>query len=209
MERVPFRIRGEEIGACNCAWGCPCQFNALPTHGRCEGFMVSQIAEGHFGDVRLDGVTFAAAFKWPKAIHEGDGTFQLIFDDRTTAEQREAIVAMTSGAHGGTIFEVFSAVAPHRPAPIIQRISVTSDRASRTAECSLPGLVEYRAAPIRNPVTGEEHRAIIRLPGGFEYEEAEVGNSVQLKVNAGPVQFEHHDSYAQFNAFDWSNAARE
>jgi hypothetical protein len=25
------RLVGEEIGSCNCAWGCPCQFNALPT----------------------------------------------------------------------------------------------------------------------------------------------------------------------------------
>ena len=21
---------------CNCSYGCPCQFNALPTHGFCE-----------------------------------------------------------------------------------------------------------------------------------------------------------------------------
>src|SRR5690242_10480914 len=36
--KTPWRIAGEEAGGCNCAWGCPCQFNALPTHGRCEGF---------------------------------------------------------------------------------------------------------------------------------------------------------------------------
>jgi hypothetical protein len=25
------------LDACNCDWGCPCQFNAKPTHGNCEG----------------------------------------------------------------------------------------------------------------------------------------------------------------------------
>ena len=70
---------------------------------------------------------------------------------------------------------------------------------------TLPDLAEYRAEPIRNPVTGEEHRARIQLPNGFEYREAEVGNSAVLKVSAGPITFEHHDTYAQFNAFDWSN----
>jgi hypothetical protein len=25
------------LDSCNCDWGCPCQFNAKPTHGNCEG----------------------------------------------------------------------------------------------------------------------------------------------------------------------------
>ena len=31
--KTPWRIAGEEVNGCNCAWG-PCQFIALPTHGR-------------------------------------------------------------------------------------------------------------------------------------------------------------------------------
>ena len=29
-------IKGREFVHCNCAYGCPCQFNALPTHGNCQ-----------------------------------------------------------------------------------------------------------------------------------------------------------------------------
>ena len=205
MAAVTWRVKGEEAGGCNCAWGCPCQFNALPTHGRCEGIMTVRIAEGHFGAVRLDGVRYAGAFSFPGAIHEGNGTFQLIVDERATAEQREAIVAMNSGTHGGAIFEIFAAVAPNRPAPLVLRIDIEADRERRTARLSLPGVAEYMAEPIRNPVTGEEHRAQIRLPNGFEYREAEMGNTTLLKVTAGAIAFEHRNSYAQFNAFDWSN----
>ena len=205
MAAVTWHVTGEEAGGCNCAWGCPCQFNALPTDGRCEGVMMARIAEGHFGTVRLDGVRFAAAFSFPGAIHEGNGTFQLIVDQRATAEQREAIIAMSGGGHGGTIFEIFAAVAPNRPAPLVLPIEIEADRERRTAKVSLPGVVEYRAEPIKNPVTGEEHRAQIRLPNGFEYREAEMGNTTWLKVTAGPIAFEHRNSYAQFNAFDWSN----
>ena len=57
--QTKWRIAGEEVGSCNCAWGCPCQFNALPTHGRCEGFAGLQIQEGYFGTTRLVGVRFA------------------------------------------------------------------------------------------------------------------------------------------------------
>jgi hypothetical protein len=36
--QIRWRIAGEEFASCNCNWGCPCQFNALPTTGRCEAF---------------------------------------------------------------------------------------------------------------------------------------------------------------------------
>ena len=205
MAAVPWHVNGEEAGGCNCAWGCPCQFNALPTRGHCEGLFTIRIAEGHFGTVRLDGVRFAALFSFPGAMHEGNGTLQLIVDERATAEQRAAVIAMTSGGHGGTIFDIFAAVAPNRPAPLVLPIEFDADRERRTASLSLPGVVEYRAEPIKNPVTGEEHRAQIRLPNGFEYREAEMGNTTWLKVAAGPIAFEYRNSYAQFNAFDWSN----
>ena len=205
MAAESWRIKGEEVGGCTCAWGCPCQFNALPTHGRGEGIMTVRIAEGHFGSVKLDGAKFAAAFSFPGAIHEGNGTFQLILDSRATDQQREAIIAMTSGAHGGLIFEIFASVTQTRPTPLVLPIEIEGDRERRVARLSLPGVVEYQAEPIKNPVTGEEHRAQIRLPGGFEYDEAEMGNSTLLKVKAGPIAFEHRNSYAQFNAFDWGN----
>ena len=205
MDKVHWHLRGEEVGGCNCAWGCPCQFNALPTHGRCEGIMVIHIDEGHFGSVRLDGVRFAGIFAWPGPIHEGNGTYQLILDEASTPEQREAITAIASGQHGGVLFEVFAAVADTRPAPIVAPVVIQGDREKRTATFSLPGVVEYHAEPIKNPVTGEEHRAQIRLPEGFEYQEAEMGNTTWLRVAAGPVKFEHRNTYAQFNAFDWKN----
>ena len=202
-----WHLKGEEVGGCNCAWGCPCQFNAIPTQRRCEGFATIRVSSGHFGNVRLDDCRFAMAFSFPAAVHEGNGTIQVILDDRLTTEQRDAVLLITSGAHGGTIFEIFAAVAPNRPAPLTARIDVEADREKRTARLMLPGAAEHRAEPIRNPVTGEEHRAQIHLPNGFEYRQAEMGNSVLLKVSAGPIVFEHHNTYAQFNAFEWSNQA--
>jgi hypothetical protein len=198
-------MKGEEAGGCNCAWGCPCQFNALPTHGRCEGFVTVRVAEGYFGELGLDGIRFAMAFSFPGAVHEGNGTLQLIVDERSTVDQRDAIAAITSGGQGGAIFEIFAAVAPHRPQPVAASINIEADRERRTATISLPGMVEYRAEPIKNPVTGEEHRAQIRLPNGFEYREAEMGNTTWMKVAVGPIAFEHRSSYAQFNAFEWTN----
>ena len=95
---------------CNCAWGCPCQFNALPTHGRCEAVVAVRIREGHYGSTKLDGVTYVAAYWWPGAVHEGNGIVQLVIDERATPDQRTALLNIASGKEGCTFFEIFAAV---------------------------------------------------------------------------------------------------
>jgi hypothetical protein len=81
------------------------------------------------------------------------------------------------------------------------------DRERRRARVRIPEVGDIEAEPIKNPVTGEEHRARIVLPQGFEFTEAEMGNAVLLRANAGDrVRFEHHNTYAQLCAIDWSNA---
>jgi hypothetical protein len=206
--KTDWRIAGEEAASCNCAWGCPCQFNALPTHGRCEALAGWQIREGYFGTTRLDGVRFAGIYGWPGPIHHADGTYQLIIDERATAEQRDALIALASGTHGGTYFEIFAAVCPNRLEPVIAPITFESDREKAQAHVHIPGIGELWAEPIKNPITGEEHRARIVLPNGFEYKEAEVANTTSMRVQAtAPLVFEHQETYAQLNAFDWSNQA--
>ncbi len=62
MSYVNWEIKARSLGTCNCDWGCPCQFNALPTHGNCEAAVGFQIDEGHFGDVKLDGLRAAGLY---------------------------------------------------------------------------------------------------------------------------------------------------
>jgi len=201
-----WRLAGEEVGSCNCDWGCPCQFNALPTHGNCYAMIGFSIEEGHLGDISLDGVRCAVLAWWPKAIHEGDGHFQVVVDEGSSEEQQEAVKALWAGEHGGAAFEIFAAVAPNRPEPIVAPIEFASDREARIAHVKIEGVGETRTEPIKNPVDGSEHRARIVLPDGFEYEEAEVGNTVKaITQGEGPLSFKLENSYAQLNRFDWSN----
>ena len=206
MSNTAWRIVADETATCNCAWGCPCQFNALPTHGRCEAVVAVRIREGHYGSTTLDGVTFANAFWWPGAVHEGNGIVRLAIDERATPEQRDAIMKITSGKEGCAFFEIFAAVVSTVLDPIFVPIELESDRDKRIARLKVPGLGEFRSEPIRNPVTGEEHRAIIKLPNGFEYKEAEMGNCLEGYAKLGDKVVHYTNSYAQFAAVDWSNA---
>jgi hypothetical protein len=197
---------GEEVATCNCAWGCPCQFNALPTHGRCEAVVAVRIHEGYFGATRLDGITYAAAYWWPGALHEGHGICQIVIDERATPDQRAALLKINSGKEGGTLFEIFAAVTSTTLEPFYAPIQFESDKERRTGRLSVPGLGEFRVEPIRNPVTGEEHRARIDLPNGFEYKLAEMANCLENKAKVGDKTIANTNSYAQFASIDWSNA---
>jgi len=53
MAMIEWFLKGREFGNCNCSYGCPCQFNALPTHGNCMAMCAYRFDEGRFGDVDL------------------------------------------------------------------------------------------------------------------------------------------------------------
>ena len=61
-------IRGVEYGNCNCDWGCPCQFNKLPTQGHCQAITSMIVEKGHYGDIDLSGLFLANTFKWPRSV---------------------------------------------------------------------------------------------------------------------------------------------
>jgi hypothetical protein len=206
VTHTPWRIVADEVGTCNCAWGCPCQFNALPTYGWCEAVVALRIREGHYGGTRLDGVTFASAYWWPGAIHEGNGIWKLAIDERTTADQRDALLKITSGKEGGTMFEILASVTATFLEPVYTPIHFESDQERRVARLDAPGLGSFRAEPIKNPVTGEEHRARIDLPNGFEYKLAEMANCVEYRAKVGDKTIANTNCYAQFCSIDWTNA---
>ena len=174
--------------------------------GRCEAFVTCLIIDGYFANTRLDGVVFSRVYWWPRAIHEGNGVRRMIIDEQTTKEQCDALMAIESGKHGGLIWEISVAVAPSSMETLFAPISFKVDRDKRLATVRIPSIGETNIEPIKNPVTGEEHRARIVLPDGFEYKEAEMGNTIYCRVGAGGrLVFELKNTYGQLNAFDWSN----
>lgn len=202
-----WRIKGDEVGSCNCDWGCPCQFDALPTHGNCMAMIAYRISEGSFDGASLDGVTWAELVWWPGPIHEGDGTRQTVIDESAGPEQRRVIEELVLGKHGGAYFEIFASVMSTELDTAYAPIEVDADRERRVGSVRIADLAESRIEPIRNPVTQEEHRVRIDLPDGFEYKQAEIGNTVQARVSARePLSFTLENTYAQLNPFDWTNA---
>ena len=192
-------IKGREFVHCNCAWGCPCQFNSLPTHGNCQAVAAIEIEEGFHGETRLDGLRIGMIMSWPGPIHEGAGAVVPIVDERADEAQREALLKIMTGqdtAPGSTIFQVFSTTFDTVHDPVFARIDLDLDVDAREAKYNVPGLLEARGEPLRNPVTDEAHRARINLPEGFEYDVCEVGRG--WAQTQAPLAISLADSHAQF-----------
>jgi hypothetical protein len=200
MPGTEWRLKGDWIKSCNCAFGCPCDFNARPTHGKCQGFLGMRIASGHFGATKLDGLSFFVTVDFPGPLHEGNGTVQAIIDERADAQQRDALLAILSGKNSaeGTIFHIFTLIVSKMLEPIFAPIHVDFDMAGRKARVAIPGVLETETQPIRNPVTGAAHRIQVVMPEGFEHRMAEVASA--RIASTGGIAFtvaEGHSSLAQ------------
>jgi hypothetical protein len=178
----------------------------LPTHGRCEALVAVRIRDGHYGDTSLAGVICVMAYWWPGPIHEGNGYGQTAIDVKATPEQRQAIINITSGREGCALFEIFASVTTTVLDPVYVPIHFEFDYERRLARLEVPGFGDFAAEPIRNPVTGEEHRARINLPDGFEYKVAEMANCLHNRAAIGDKLIANTNSYAQFASVEWTNA---
>src|SRR2546422_679680 len=139
MATIEWNINGKEYANCNCAYGCPCQFNALPTHGNCEAAIGYQIDTGRFGDVKLDGLRAVALCKWPGQVHHGNGTMQLVIDERADAKQRDALVKIMSGQETkemATMWWVYSAMCTTKLEPLFKPIELKVDIEARGRQLS-------------------------------------------------------------------------
>ena len=56
QQQVKWTMEADYLRACNCDYGCPCEFDAPPTQGFCEGVGAWRINRGRYGDVALDGL---------------------------------------------------------------------------------------------------------------------------------------------------------
>lgn len=203
MTDPAWSIRGTHFVNCNCDYGCPCQFNALPTDRTCRAVVAWDIEEGYWGDVRLDGLRAINTYAWPGAVHQGNGEMQSIIDERANEDQRRALVAVLQGegAQPGTIMlQIYRAMCPTVHEPIFRPIEMDADIEGRTAHLRVPGILETTVEPIKNPVTGAAHRAQINLPYGKEFHQAEVASGTTRANGTVPLQFSNSHAHLVDNA---------
>jgi hypothetical protein len=192
MPTATWSIEGPHVVNCNCAYGCPCQYAALPTDGTCKAAVAWRIDKGHFGDTRLDGLFAVNLYTWPGPIHKGNGSMQSIIDERADDAQRKALAAILQGEGadpGSTMLQIYRAMCTTSHDPLFKPIELELDMDKRTARVHVAGIVETTVEPLKNPVTGAEYRARIDLPAGKEFRIAEVASGTTKASGVIPLDF--------------------
>jgi hypothetical protein len=219
-----WKIHAYFLDACNCDWGCPCQFNANPTHGNCEGISGYHIVSGSYGsdDVKLNGLNMALIASWPGPIHEGHGKASYYIDNRADEKQFEALSNIITGKAGGGPFAVYASTIeefqePKRASVKFQTKDIRSHVAVFAAEIrgghkekrrgqqstKEETIAEAWLEPIRNPITGKVHRAIIEIPEGFESSRMDQASIKKLVANDGYLDFRYEGTYGSFSENVW------
>jgi hypothetical protein len=195
-----WQLEGTVLVACNCDYGCPCNFNAPPTQGHCEGMWTWHVDSGRYGDVALDELTFTVAVQWPGAIHEGNGHGVFLVDERADDAQREAIATLMGGEVGGpwaVLGWTWPAVDGPYHVPYDLSLAGVETRVQAGEHLSL------EMEPIRNPVSGAEVHPGAVLPEGLVFKQADFGSSKLFRVKNG-IEYEHTNRYTAVGPFSYS-----
>lgn len=195
------QLKGTVLISCNCDYGCPCNFNALPTTGDCEGHWTWHVESGSVDGVSLDGINFSLAVDWPKAIHDGNGEGVLLVDERASDEQREAVRRLVAGDFGGP-WGVLAWTWPtlHGPTPVAYELELDGVNSRMQAGDKIVLELE----PIKNPVSGAEVTPSAVLPQGLVFKQGDFASSKTFRVADG-VSFEHPGKYAAIAPFEYTS----
>jgi hypothetical protein len=197
---VAWALRGTVVVACNCDFGCPCNFNALPSHGKCEGGWVWHVDQGSFDDISLDGLTFSVFVNWPGAIHEGNGEAVIYVDERADDDQRAAIATLVGGDVGGP-WGILAWTWPtvHGPKPAAYEVELDDVNSRVRIGTSL----RIESGPIKNPVTGAEVHPGAVLPEGLIFRQGNFGRSETFVID-DDISWDHSGQYTAVAPFTYS-----
>jgi hypothetical protein len=201
---MAWHLRAKYYEACNCAYGCPCNMNGFPTHGKCEGSIAFDVQEGDRDGVSLTGAKVAASVKWPGAIHEGNGNLAVFIDGNE--QQREALVAILTAEDPGLPWEILAATISEIHGPFFETIEI--DDRGTDSHVRVVGKFELKMESFTNPVTGDPHEVHMVLPGGFIFQDGKIATTSVNMVDADGVTFDHKGNNAYYSEVEWSSENR-
>ena len=201
--QVKWTMEADYLQACNCDYGCPCEFEAPPTQGYCEGIGAWRINQGSYGELSLDGLGLGVVLRSKGAMHEGDLTLALLVDEKATEQQRQALLQIASGAEGGLPFEIIAALVSNLLEP--QFVPIEFNLNGKNSSVKLGENVSMAFEPVKNPVTGEPEGIRIEHETGFIFKSAEVVSAKECRVSIGEFNFSWPDKAGFVSQIKYGN----
>ena len=202
-KKTKWSIEADYLQACNCDYGCPCEFEAPPTKGFCQGLGAWQIKRGNYGDVSLNGLGLAFAIYTPEAMHKGNGTSIILYDEKASPQQRDALQKIATGHDGGMPFEVLKAIITTWLPP--QFVPFQFNLNGRNSSVKAGDALTIAVEPIKNPVSGEPESVRIVHGTGFIFQDAEAVSARECRSNVKDFAFSWPDKAGFVSQIKYGN----
>ena len=164
--------------------------------------MGGHIEKGNFNDTVLDGLDWVVLMSWPGEVVEGNGTQQVIIDERADPTQREALRKILHGESttpGATHFFTYNSTMSTVLDTLYAPIELSIDVDQRMASLTIEGLVESRGTPTpqvrRTEVCRAGYASVRRRGRAISMPRWATATRT---VRAG-IELDFKDSYCQFN----------
>jgi len=212
MSNIPsWHIVGEWFDNCSCAVPCPCTFAQAPDNGFCESVLFWHVREGHYGDVKLDNLSFVRVGRWEGDLwaRQATGVGGMYIDDHADDRQMAALPAIIGGRAGGFPGWVNECFTGGRQSRGVERATITYEIAPDLGHWGVEiiGKVKAWAKAISGPTSPQgKYPQLINAPGSETGPGPQLvtwGKATVLSVDAHGFKFDYTLNSAKHIPFDW------
>ena len=188
---VKWTMEADYFQGCNCDYGCPCEFEAPPTKGFCEGVGAWRINRGSYGNISLNGLGLGFALHSPGALHQGNLTLALFVDQRANQQQRDALIQIASGQAGGLPFQIIASLVSKLVGPEFVPFQFNVQGKNSSVRVGNAAAIAFE--PVKNPVTGQPESIRVEHETGFLFKGADVVSAKECRASVAGLSFSWPD----------------
>jgi hypothetical protein len=160
-----YQLEGQLLEVCNCDVLCPCWVGEDPDNGTCDTIVAYHVDSGKVDNVDVSGRTLAVLAHVPGNIFAGNWKVAVVVDDGATTEQKEALLAVWTGKHGGPVADLAKLVGE---VVAVETAPITFTIVEGAGTLKIGSLAECEMAPFHGPTgvtTTLNESAFTTIPG--------------------------------------------
>jgi hypothetical protein len=143
-----YSLQGTLMEACSCNVLCPCWIGEDPDGGECYAVVAWHIDSGQVTGIDVSGRSLVAVTHIPGNVLAGNWELVLLVDERTSPEQRDALVKVFSGHLGGALADFAQLIGTVKG---VESVPISHEIRGGTGTLSIPGVLEAELEPYRSP----------------------------------------------------------
>jgi hypothetical protein len=189
---MAYNLEGRLLEVCTCRILCPCWVGEDPDFGTCDGVLAWHFDKGTIDAIDVAGRTFVILAHIPGNILKGNWRIRVYLDDKTTPEQKEALLKVWTGKAGGPIADLAKLVGE---VAAVEQVPITFDVQGVNGTLKVGSAIDAKLAPFQGATgkpTAMYDTIFTTIPGSPAY----VGKAASYTAKAPgfDVNLQNHNA---------------